>query len=1421
MSGVTRAERHPESLDERIDQVCSPFEAACQAALAGGPWPELESFLGECAEPERGQILQELILLDIHYRERAGRALEADAYRQQFPDLDPAWVAEAMAATGVQAANESGNAKKSSAQKPTPEMAGALLAFVDRGNDRESVEIPRQLGEHRILREVGRGGMGVVYEAVQESLGRHVALKVLPFANLLEPTHLERFHREAQAAAQLHHTNIVPVFGVGEDRGLHFYAMQFIEGRGLDRVLQEVRRLRSMQGGVAPDKSGMAAHVAQSLVSGNFRQCKDRQMGISPDGATRVAAAPAEVVPEQQRSDRQEMPASSGHTELGGRSNMQYFRAVARVGLQVAEALDYAHRQGVLHRDIKPSNLLLDRDGTVWVTDFGLAKAESGGDLTQPGDIVGTLRYMAPERFEGRSDPRSDVYSFGLTLYELVTLKPAFEDANRLGLIERVHKEAPPAPRTIDPHVPRDLETVVLKAIAREPKDRYTSAGALAEDLRRFLADRPVRARRTPLVERTWRWCRRNPWIAGLTGVAALLLVIIAAGASVTTVILGTQLTRTANAEHAATEKLWDSYLEFARAQRQTTEAERRFRSLEALTKAADIRSDLRLRNEIIACLPLVDLHTVQRWELDRPLSYAPGFDHRLDRYAYGDLQGNVSIRRLDNNEEILHLSDVGKSPFYANPVFSPDGRFLAVPYSGRGDFCRVWDLREGKEAIPKVPIRNGSGCRDFSPDSRRLALRRPDGSIVVIDLITGQENSLPKVVIPDQIVFHPEGRQLALSSLEGQAVIVDLEKAEIVDRFPHEAAPRGIAWSHDGRYLAVGCDDCKIYVYNAYHQLVSVLEGHFAPITHLMFSSSGLLASTGWDATTRLWDPLSGRLLVTALGHGIRFSKDGRHLAFNYHNRHVGLWDVSDGRECRTLHHGEIGNRTPSGTFGGRCNVAFSPDGQLLASTGTDGVRLWRVGTGQEVAHLSVGSGQTAVFHPQGTSLITYSRNGQRRWPIQPALDPKLVEKVPPEVLRIGPPRNLDLPRGPDWRRACWSHDGSRVAAVDDRNRRVLVLDPDKPTERMVLAHPSVSAVALSSDGRWAATAAGSGRAKGVWIWDAQSGALKQKLPSSRPENEEMQVAFSPDSQWFVMAGQFEFRLWRVDTWEEERVFPNDTMTTGPSLAFSRHSPVLAMAVSAHRIQLVDLEKMKEIASLSAPDPQAITSLCFSPDGSLLAAGTLKQEIQIWDLRRIRQHLAQMGQDWDFPIYGEKNEKVAPAERWDVQLDARLLDERAFYWLNRGDYANAIADLRACLEIDPESARTSNFLAFLYVTAPPELRDPNTALRLVQNALRQRPDDHIYLNTLGVVHYRRGEYERSAEILARIAPQDKEVLAVTNWLFLAMSYHHLKENTKARDCYFRAVTLLRDMKLHKRDADELNGFRVEAGKLLGEGDKR
>jgi tetratricopeptide (TPR) repeat protein/tRNA A-37 threonylcarbamoyl transferase component Bud32 len=385
-------------------------------------------------DPQTTANLVDELAEEFAHRWRAGERPSVAEYVERYPQV----AAEILAVLPAVVMMEQLKPRREDAESPA-----APASWPDRP--------PERIGEYTIVCEIGRGGMGVVYEANHEALGRRVAIKVLPESLLANEKVRSRFQREAQAAARLHHTSIVPVFGVGESNGQCYYVMQLIEGRGLDRVIKE--------------EAG-----------------KERSTTLQPS-------------------------------------------EVARIGFQVADALAYAHGHGVLHRDIKPSNLLLDKNSAVWVTDFGVAKVVEGNSLTQSGDLIGTLKYMPPERFAGQSDGRGDVYSLGMTLYELLTLRPAFPDTTPHQLIQMITQKEPTRPRKLNRAIPKDLETIVLKAAARDPVHRYQTPAALAEDLQRFLHDRPILAKRTGPIGQIWRWRRRNPALAAACAAALLLMV--------------------------------------------------------------------------------------------------------------------------------------------------------------------------------------------------------------------------------------------------------------------------------------------------------------------------------------------------------------------------------------------------------------------------------------------------------------------------------------------------------------------------------------------------------------------------------------------------------------------------------------------------------------------------------------------------------------------------------------------------------------------------------------------------------------------------------------------------------------------------------------------------------------------------------
>ncbi len=425
------------------------------------------------------------------------------------------------------------------------------------------------LGDFRIVRELGRGGMGVVYEAEQLSLGRRIALKVLPFALTLDPRQLQRFKNEARAAAQLHHTNIVPIYSVGCERGVHFYAMQYVEGQSLAAAVRELRQLAGREGGPGPPTShggdddqptGSYRRNDEGRNPNDERMPNDEARMTKEEGAAPVAAAHAEVTPIGLRHSTFDILSTFGFR------HSSFFRAAARLGVQAATALEHAHQLGVVHRDIKPANLLVDGLGHLWVTDFGLAQFQSDAALTASGDVVGTLRYMSPEQALAKRklvDHRTDIWSLGATLYELLTLAPPFSGRDREELLRQIAFDEPAPPRQLNPKIPIDLETIILKALAKAPEERYATAQELGDDLGRFLDDKPILARRPTLREKAAKWSRRHkPVVVS----ALVLLVAAAAGLAVSTVLIARAQARTKGAYEAEAEQRGRAEVSFRQA---------------------------------------------------------------------------------------------------------------------------------------------------------------------------------------------------------------------------------------------------------------------------------------------------------------------------------------------------------------------------------------------------------------------------------------------------------------------------------------------------------------------------------------------------------------------------------------------------------------------------------------------------------------------------------------------------------------------------------------------------------------------------------------------------------------------------------------------------------------------------------------
>jgi eukaryotic-like serine/threonine-protein kinase len=1265
----------------------------------------------------------------------------------------------------------------------------------------------RQLGDYRILREIGRGGMGVVYEAEQASLGRRVALKVLHAGG--DAKALERFKREARAAAKLHHTNIVPVFEVGDNGGVSFYAMQHIQGQGLDQVIAELRRLRSGgEQGAQPNTNtaeATCALPAESLARSMLTQAFAPQ---DVGAATLVAQMPvAAPLTEAEQTGVASAAVLPGHTELStaDKHHRPLFESIARIGQQTAGALAHAHERGIIHRDIKPSNLLLDASGTVWITDFGLAKTEDG-DLTNPGDILGTLRYMSPERFQGRCDARADIYALGITLYELLVLRPAFQSSDRAALISEITTSEPARPRSVDPRIPRDLETIVLKAIARDPARRYQTATDLAEDLRRFLAGEPIKARRTSLFERTRLWCRRHKALAGLY----LVLFLAAIGSSLAALYLNHLLEESESnrkqmvrAEADRTEKLYQSLEAQANASRFSHRVGQRFGTLETVRKAAELVRERQMAPErlndlralAIAALTLPDFRTLRSWEGRPPGSGAFAADDQLRLYARLEKSGATSLRRVETDEEITRLDTPPSTEWLG---FSPGGRFLLMDGSQRR--LRIWDVSGGQPRIA-FEVERQTAC--FHPDGRHLLLLDKDGFFRLHDLeAPSQQPAQPLEYrgVAHALVFSPQADRIA--AFQGNKLnLLDAKIGKMLATLPEAQPVRQAAWHPGGGFLAVVCSEHDIHVWDLKRMIrVADLKGCRNGGLSLAFTPDGdRLLTSGFEGLVRLWDWRTGRQVLQRPGSSdLQVRSDGRLLILV--GTQLELVELATGREYRSfVQQSQIGKDVSY------WSVAVHPQGRLAAVAMSDGTRLFDLATGDEVARLPRGS-MTLAFDAQG-ALLTNGPLGLLRWPIR--------NEAGSDQWNVGPPDNLLA--------------GHYVDMASDRKGEVIgqatragaiLLQPGKGP--MFLGpHADARHITISPDGKYAATGNHNGEA-GVMIWDTETGKRLVHLPLGASCG----GMFSPDGKWLAVWGTRGHRMLKVGTWEERTV-----ALYAAGRAFSPDGSFFATTPGQAVIRFLEPSSDREITRLEDPNEALAVAIAFTPDGAtLVVSSDFDHSLHVWDLRAIRKQLAGMGLDWNA---GSNRSLAEPPEAQRsmqsltvrVDLGTLLTDGTANGMVanararaEAGQHAEALALLRQATKTYPKHATAHNNLAWLLLTGPEKLRNPKEALPHAQQADVLSGGRAIFKNTLGVALYHNGKFKEAVSALEKSLESGKGSQDAFDLFFLAMCHHELGDAGKAKESNERAAQWFEERRaqMDARWIEELTAFQAEATAVLG-----
>jgi WD40 repeat protein/tRNA A-37 threonylcarbamoyl transferase component Bud32 len=984
----------------------------------------------------------------------------------------------------------------------------------------------RTFGGYELIEELAHGGMGVIYKAVQKKLRRTVALKMIRAGQFASSEEVARFQSEAEAAAQLDHPGIVPIYEVGVHDGQHFFSMGFVEGGSL---------------------------------------------------ASRIRERP--------------LPPREAATLLR----------------QVAEAVEYAHQRGIIHRDLKPGNVLLGRDGQPKVTDFGLARnTHVDTHLTVSGQIVGTPSYMSPEQASGKPEqvgPGADVYSLGATLYCLITGRPPFQAASTMEILRQLTEREPVLPRQLNAAVDRDLETICLKCLQKDPPKRYPSAQAVVDDLGRWLRREPIQARPITRSEKAWRWCRRNPVVAGLMAAVAILLV----GGSVISGYFAIQA-------HRGEVKALAS----AAAEQQAREM-----------------SDRRLYDAEINL-------AYQAWQDSRIGVARTLLEHHIpsdaDAPDYRDFEWYY-LHRLCQLSDLRALT--GHSGAVRKVVWSADGRYLVS--GGHGDASvRIWDAVTGDL---RHTLRGHAGpitALAISRTGKIVASGDDQGFIKTWDVVAGKRVSswqARKGFVQD-LAFSPDGREIASAGGETTIKLWDTATGTGLRPLSGRREVYCVAYAPDGQSFAAGGID-GVDVWDLGSGKVKQTFGHSSPVGCLSYSADGRQLASGSGQFVQVWDCGTGRQFRSLRGHAdlvasVGFSPDSRHLASSSSDQTVRVWDLETGSETVILRHADYVD-----------GLSFSPDGCFLASACEDGaVRIWDAQTELEPLVLTGHKGLMVwhlAFRPDGQEFASVANDsvGPGQWRAELKVwDAKQGHVIRtfalPDVISsiaysadsrflaaaVGRSTNAGEPPVPGqvkiWDTAtgvevgtlrghtayinslAFGPHGRLASAGEDHTIRIWDVATMK-LARTLLGHSGpVNTVSFSSDGR-VASGSGDGTVK---IWDVSADGEPLTLVSQ--SKLVSTVAFSPSGRELASASGDSVTVWDVVTGERQLLLKGQGQGQMWSVFFTRSGERLATAGS-RGIKIWDAKTGIELLTLPG------TRLTISPDGAQIITGA-GLELRIWD---------------------------------------------------------------------------------------------------------------------------------------------------------------------------------------------------------------
>jgi eukaryotic-like serine/threonine-protein kinase len=884
--------------------------------------------------------------------------------------------------------------------------------------------------------------------------------------------------------------------------------------------------------------------------------------------------------------------------------------------VKVCRAVHYAHQRGILHRDLKPSNILVDGEGEPHVADFGLAKSlDHDTGFTFTSSVLGSPNYMAPEQASGKIRQLTtavDVYGLGAILYHLLAGRPPFQAKTPIETLRQVLDNDPAPPRSADPQADRDLETIALKCLRKEPGARYGTAEELAQDLERWLAGDPILARPLGPFATVWRWSRRHPAAAALGAALVMALAAIVVGTAIAAV-------RIQRAEERSAGHLRESFLREASSLRLGSEWGHRDEGLRLIGDAVALGGSpefrARARNELLATMVRIDPEFLATQATNaNPKPSLNAIHTRFQMGASVEDETNVVFRAFEDGTLRGRLVS-RDGPVTRVDLFSPNGYFLALRHPG---MVSIWDLRSGKRSL----VRAGTNLTfAFHPIENAIVIQESPNEAVWLDLPSGTNRFRWTAPLPrpagrsngwQLLNFSPDGRTLAASAANSFLVeFMNPTNGEIFRVITNNSRTVAMSWSRDSDSFAVATADSRVLVWDpATGRLEWTSPTMIGPAHSLAFHPyQDWLVAGCRDGKVRFIDTHQQRFVFEYSGESrqIGFSPYGVRLGPVWSDGQFGFLEIHQASAFTSFGVSASMNRLTDG--------AFSPDGRLLVLGHSDAAILCNPRLGRMVSRIKQDwRGSTCTFHPLENYLLARDAKGISRFTHE--LDGARLSLSSPELIHPGV----------HWRAIAITPDGQRFAGYHNRSNAVFVFDQTL-TNRLASfgPHTAAESLAISPDGRWLTT--GSSGDGAVRIWDVAGEKVILSLPAgSRPRS-----AFSSDGRWLVATGD-RFELREVGaTWKPapSLQFSDKNPVLGAA-AFSPDSRMLAMVVNRFEIHLFDLQTFASLGILRPPSLISMLGLTFSPDGSQLAAFGAEARVAVWNLREMHERLAEYGLAWD-----------------------------------------------------------------------------------------------------------------------------------------------------------------------------------------------